>query len=103
MLQVTKWLQWAAGPETMPQVPKVAAGTGSQEQPVPGRDSAVPQVAIVGHKGQGAVWWVRDFDGAANPQGETDGWACQETALHVSEGGWSQVGNHVVGERQRHE
>ena len=48
MLQVPEWLQQAAGHEIMPQVPKrgqaaghVVAGSGSQEQPVPGRNGII--------------------------------------------------------------
>lgn len=54
MLQVTEWMQRAVGHETVPQVPQQgqAAGTGSREQPVPGRDSTVPQVAVVSHEEQ---------------------------------------------------
>ena len=54
MLQVPEGLQRAAGHETMLQGPKwgQAAGSGSWEQPVPGRDSTVPQMATVGHEGQ---------------------------------------------------
>ena len=54
MLPVPKWRPWAAGHETTQQVPKLgqAEGSGSREQPVPGKDGTVPQVAIVGHEGQ---------------------------------------------------
>lgn len=54
MQQIPEWLQWSADLETIPQVPKVASGSGlwvlradssSQGQ------YTVPQVAAVWHEG----------------------------------------------------
>ena len=55
-------------------------GSEFQEQPVPGKDGPVPQVAAVSHKEQesprqGAAWWVRDLDRAASPTRRDDGYA----------------------------
>ena len=72
-----------------------AVDSGSREQPVPGRDSTVPQVAAAGHESQaGAIWWVRVS------RGKTDRRAHHKTIVQVSEGGWSQAGSHSVGETQ---
>lgn len=54
MLQDPNWLEWAVGHETTQQVPEVVAGRGQwvQEQPVPGRNGSVPQVAAADQEGQ---------------------------------------------------